>query len=399
MTLFPLRGLRAIEVGTYLAGPYCGMQLADLGADVIKVEPPGGGDPMRSSEPLLDGESSTFLRLNRNKRSVVLDLKSMEGGEAFKRLIGTADFLIENMRPGTMRHLGLDFIDVIQPLNARLIYVAVSGWGQSGPLAHLPGLDIMAQARSGLMSITGEPDRGPAKVGVPICDLVCGLYGTIGALAALNERTASGRGQLVDVNLLESGVSLSVWEAGKYFASGQVPVRLGTAHQSSAPYQAVRSSDGAFTLGATTPRNWSAACRVFGLEALENDELYREVNARFRNRSRLIADIEAVTVRRSTAHWIEALNQAGVPCAPIQTYDEVYADAHLQAREYFWDAPHPTLGAVRQLGSAIRFSDSAVRRERPGPRLGEDSEGILGELGYSEPEIKRLLHPGTARSK
>jgi crotonobetainyl-CoA:carnitine CoA-transferase CaiB-like acyl-CoA transferase len=390
---FPLEGLRALEIGTYLAGPYCGMQLADLGADVIKVEPPGGGDQMRFTEPLLDGESSTFLRLNRNKRSIVLDLKSPQGLEVFKRLIATADVVIENMRPGTMRDLGLDFAGVLQPLNPRLIYVAISGWGQTGPLAGLPGLDIMAQARSGLMSITGEPDRGPAKVGVPICDLVCGLYGTIAALAALNQRAQTGRGQLIDANLFESGVSLSVWEAGKYFATGEVPVRMGTAHQNSAPYQAVRSSDGAFTFGATTPRNWSAACQVFGLQDLEHDPQYRDSNARFKNRAQLIRSIEAVTQRETTAHWIEALNHAGVPCAPIQTYDQVYADPHLQARDYFWDAPHPVLGAVRQLGSPVRFSESAVRRATPAPRYGEHSRQILLELGYPPAQIEPLLAP------
>src|SRR5438105_7496118 len=266
----PLTGIRVVEVGIYMAGPFCAMQLADLGADVIKVENPDGGDIARDSAPFLDGESSPFIRLNRNKRSLAMNLKAPEGKEVFRELVRGADVVVENLRPGTMGDLELDYRR-LAALNPRLVYIAASGWGQTGPYSQLAGLDIMAQAMSGLISITGEPNGNPVKVGVPICDLVCALYGTIGALAALRVREQTGRGQFVDVSLFESGVSLAVWEAGRYFATGEIPKPLGSAHQTSAPYQAMRASDGFFTLGATSARNWEACCDVFGLSHLKTD--------------------------------------------------------------------------------------------------------------------------------
>jgi crotonobetainyl-CoA:carnitine CoA-transferase CaiB-like acyl-CoA transferase len=389
----PLAGVRVLEVGNYMAGPFCGMQLADLGADVIKVEPPVGGDMVRSTAPFLDGESSNFVRLNRNKRSVALDLKDPRGSDVFRRLVRTADVVVENLRPGAMARLGLDY-QRLSELNPRLVYVAASGWGQDGPLAQLAGLDIMAQARSGLMSITGEPDGGPVKVGVPICDLVCALYGALAAVAALAARERSGRGQLIDVSLFESGISLGVWEAGKYFATGEVPARLGSAHQNSAPYQAICAEDGWFTVGATSPPTWQGLCRALGLERLERDPRYADVNDRFRNRAEVIAEIEAVTRGMPVEYWIERLEREGVPCAPIQDFGQSFNDAHLMAREYFWDAPHPILGKVRQLGSPMRLSVSQVRRAQAGPLLGEDTRAVLREAGCSDAEIDALLTAG-----
>ncbi|TMC28938.1 MAG: CoA transferase [Chloroflexi bacterium] len=397
MTRPPLDGIRVLEVGSYIAGPFCGMQLADLGAEVIKIEPPDGGDQIRSVEPFIDGESSPFMRLNRNKRSLVLDLKSADGKEVFKELVRSADIVVENLRPGTMGDLALDYHDVLNALNPRLIYVAASGWGQDGPLAELPGLDIMAQSYSGLMSITGQPDGDPVKVGVPICDLVCALYGALAATAALRARGETGRGQYIDVSLLESGVSLSVWEAGKYFATGEIPRPLGSAHQNSAPYQAIRAADGWFTVGAHSPRNWAAFCDVMGLERLRRDERFADANRRRRNRDVLIPAIEEITITKPKDHWIAVLRAVGVPCAPIQDYGRVYTDPHLLARDFFWDAPHPTLPAVRQLGSPMRFSDSKVRRGRAGPRFGEDSAAVLAELGYSANEIERLMDQGIVK--
>ncbi|HVH62034.1 MAG TPA: CoA transferase [Candidatus Dormibacteraeota bacterium] len=364
----PLSGIRALEVGNFMAGPFCGMQLADLGADVIKIEPPVGGDVVRSTAPFVDGESSNFIRLNRNKRCVALDLKDSRGKAIFERLARTADVVVENLRPGAMARLGLDYAP-LKELNPRLIYIAASGWGQDGPLAQRSGLDIMAQARSGLMSITGEPDGDPVKVGVPICDLVCALYGALAAVSALRVRDQTGEGQLVDVSLFESAMSLAVWEAGRYFATGEIPVRHGSAHQASAPYQAVRAADGWVTIGAASPRNWQGLCRTLGLEGLENDALYADPTSRMKNRSQLIAEIESVTVTRPVAHWITRLEAEGVPCAPLQDFGQSFTDPHLLARGFFWDAPHPTLEEVRQLGSPMRFSVSMVRRDRAGPRL------------------------------
>jgi crotonobetainyl-CoA:carnitine CoA-transferase CaiB-like acyl-CoA transferase len=373
-----------------MAGPFCGMQLADLGAEVIKIEQPDGGDQVRLTGPFILGESSPFVRLNRNKRSLVLDLKSAAGKVIFMQLVETADVVVENLRPGTMKDLGLDYDGVLKAINPRLVYVAASGWGQDGPMSQLAGLDIMAQARSGLMSITGEPGGDPVKIGVPICDLVCALYGALAAVSALRVRDQTGEGQYIDVSLFESGVSFAVWEAGRYFATGEIPGPLGSAHQTNAPYQAVRASDGYFTIGATSKRIWEAFCGALGLRLLE-DERFADTNLRHRHRGELIPLIEAVTQSAPKAHWIEVLQEAGVPCAPIQDYEQVFHDPHLLARGYFWDAPHPKLGEVRQLGSPMWFSKSKTRREKAGPLFGEDTESILAELGYPAAEIARLI--------
>jgi formyl-CoA transferase len=388
-----LPGVRVLEVGNYIAGPFCAMQLADLGADVIKIESPSGGDIVRATAPFKNGESATFARINRNKRSLALDLKHDHAKSIFRRLAKTADVVVENLRPGAMAKLGLDYA-ALRDLNPGLIYIAASGWGQDGPLAQLPGLDIMVQARSGLMSITGEPEGDPVKVGVPICDLVCALYAALAVMAALAVRERTGRGQLVDVSLLESTMSLAVWEAGRYFTTGEVPARLGSAHQTSAPYQAIRASDGWLTVGATTPKNWQGFCRALGLEALEKDPRYADVNLRFQNRTGLIAEVERATVQRPVEEWIARLEREGVPCAPIHDFGQSFNDSQLLSRNFFWDAPHPTMGPVRQLGSPMRFSQTAARRGWAAPRLGEDSREILLELGFSDADIERFVAAG-----
>jgi formyl-CoA transferase len=386
----PLSGIRVLEVGNYMAAPFCGMQLADLGAEVIKVEPPEGGDQVRLSAPLIEGEGSAFMRLNRNKRSIALDLKTGQGKEIFRKLVSTADVVVENLRPGTMNDLGLEY-ESLRRLNPGLVYVAASGWGQDGPLRDQPGMDIMAQARSGLMSITGTPDGDPVKVGVPVCDLVCALYGALAAVTALYARRESGVGQYIDVSLLEAGVSFAIWEAGSFFATGAIPKPSGSAHQSAAPYQAFRAADGWLTIGATTKFNWTALCRALGLDSLLEDKRYVDSNLRHRNREALASAIESITLTKPTAHWLAALDDAGVPCAPIQNFGQVFSDPHLLARDYFWDAPHPTAGSVRQLGSPMRFSQTPVRRGKAGPLLGEDTAALLSELGYGAGEVDGLV--------
>ncbi|MHA6630076.1 CaiB/BaiF CoA transferase family protein [Pseudonocardia sichuanensis] len=391
----PLAGVTVLEVGAFMAAPFATMQLADLGATVLKIEVPGAGDPVRTTGPFLDGHSSPFARLNRNKRSVALDLKSEAGREALRRLAADADVLVENLRPGAMRKLGLDY-ESLRESAPRLVYASASGWGQDGPLAHLPGLDIMAQARGGLMSITGTPDGEPTKIGVPICDLVCALYVALAVTAALRERDRTGHGQHVDVSLLEAGVSFAVWEAGKYFATGEVGRPLGSAHQTSAPYQAVRTSDGHVTLGAVTPKTWSGLCDVLGLGALRGDERYADASRRHAHREALIAEIEDVTRNWTSADLVRALDDAGVPCAPIADYGQVFTDEHLNRREYFWDAEHPVLGAVRQLGSPMRFSRTPAVRAAAGPLLGEGTADALRAVGYSDGEIRALAAQGAA---
>lgn len=375
----PLTGVTVLEVGAFMAAPYATMQLADLGARVLKVENPDGGDPVRSTGPFIDGHSSPFVRLNRNKESVALDLKTPADVATFQKLVRSADVLVENLRPGAMQRLGLDY-PALREVNPRLIYASASGWGQDGPLAHLPGLDIMAQARSGLMSITGFPDREPAKVGVPMCDLVCGLYLALAVTSALRERDRSGEGQHIDVSLFESGVSFAVWEAGQYFGDSSVPRRHGSAHQNNAPYQAVRTSDGYVTFGATTPKTWTAFCHTLALDELLGDPRYEGAYSRRQHREELIETIEAVTVTRTTATLVADLERAGVPCAPIADYAQVFTDETLRERDFYWDAPHPTLGPVRQLGSPMRFSRTPVRRGSAGPPLGDATEAVLAEL-------------------
>ena len=389
----PLTGIRVIEVANYMAGPFCAMQLADLGADVIKVENPDGGDTARDSAPFLDGESSPFIRLNRNKRSLAMNLKAPAGKELFRQLVEGADVVVENLRPGTMGDLELDY-PRLAALNPRLVYVAASGWGQTGPYSQLAGLDIMAQAMSGLMSITGEPNGNPVKVGVPICDLVCALYGTIGALSALRVREETGRGQFIDVSLFESGVSLEVWEAGRYFATGEIPAPLGSAHQTAAPYQAIRAADGFFTVGATTPRNWRSFCDVLDHPEWASEERFKDNPSRHARRDLLIPIIEQVTSREPRAHWVALLQKAGVPCAEIQTYDQVFNDPQLQARDFFWKGRHSKLGDIEQIGSPIHFSETPVRRHQAGPGLGEHTSEVLLALGRTDAEIAELKANG-----
>ncbi|GAC1571500.1 MAG: CaiB/BaiF CoA-transferase family protein [Candidatus Elarobacter sp.] len=376
-----------------MAVPFCGMQLADLGAEVIKVENPSGGDLTRATGPFLEGESSNFVRLNRNKRSVALDLKADEGKALFRRLAANADVVIENLRPGTMNALGLGY-DALAAESPRLIYLAATGFGNDGPYANFAGLDIIAQAMSGLMSITGEQDAPPVKVGVPIADLTAALYGTIAVLAALRARDRDGRGQFIDISLLESAVSFAVWEAGRYFATGAVPKPSGSAHQAIAPYQAVRSADGWFTFGANTQAHWTRCCAILGLEPLANDPRFATNEARLANRDELIAAIERATNAHPSGYWTERFNAAGIPSGPIQTFDQVFHDPHLAERAFFVDAPHRTLGPVRQIGSPMRFSRTPVQVASAGPVLGADSADVLRAIGVDEVELRRLVAGG-----
>ena len=385
----PLAGIRVVEIGNYMAGPYCGMQLADLGADVVKVEHPTAGDLARLLEPLASGESGNFARLNRDKRSLAIDLKREEGRAIFRRLAGRADVIVENLRPGTMDDLGLPPASLLEA-NPRLVYVAVTGWGLDGPYADRPALDIIVQGQSGLMSITGEEGGAPVKVGVSIADLTAALYATIATLAALRARERDGLGQLVDISMFESAVSLAVWEAGVYFGSGEVPRAAGSAHKLVAPYQAVAASDRHFIVGATTPPNWTAFCRVVGLGSLETDAQFADANTRRRNREALVLAIEKVTRTKPAEHWLALLRRAGVPCGEIADYRDVFNDEHLLARKFFVDLEHPVLGTLRGLGSPMRLGRTPVRHRRAGPRLGEHSADVLRELGWSDADVDDL---------
>ena len=393
----PLAGVRVLEVGNYMAGPFCGMQLADLGADVVKIEDPRGGDLSRRLDPIVSGESGNFVRINRGKRSAALDLKTDAGRALFRRLAAAADVIVENLRPGTMRDLGLDPRELLDA-NPRLVYAAVTGWGLDGPYADRPALDIIVQAMSGLMSVTGEEGGAPVKVGVSISDLAAALYATIAVLAALAVRGRDGRGQLVDVSMFESSVSLAVWESGTYFTTGEVPRAAGSAHKLVGPYQAVRAADRHFVLGATTPHTWTAFCAALDLGHLERDPRFADGTLRRRNSGTLIPLIEEVTATRPAGHWLAALRAAGVPCGEISDYDAVFEDAHLRERGFFVDLPHPTLGTVRALGTPLRLASSPPRIERAGPLLGEHTRAVLAEAGCAAEEIDALFASGAASS-
>jgi formyl-CoA transferase len=276
--------------------------------------------------------------------------------------------------------------------------VAVTGWGLEGPYADRPALDIIVQGQSGLMSITGEEGGAPVKVGVSIADLTAALYATVATLAALRTRDRDGAGQLVDVSMFESAVSLAVWEAGVHFTTGEIPRAAGSAHKLVAPYQAVAASNGHFIVGATTPGNWERFCRALGLESLERDPRYADASARRRNRADLIAAIELVTRSKTAAHWLGVLRAAGVPCGEIADYGDVFNDPHLGARQFFVDLPHPVLGTLRGLGSPLRLERTPVRHRRAGPLLGEHSADVLRELGCTDAEVARLEHDGVISS-
>jgi crotonobetainyl-CoA:carnitine CoA-transferase CaiB-like acyl-CoA transferase len=385
----PLAGLRVLDFTRVWAGPLATRILADLGAEVIKVENPQGGDMSRQAGPFIAGEGAGFLAINRNKKSLTLNLKSPKGKEIFSALVRTADVLIENFRPGTMRDLGLDY-ETLAAINPRLIYSSASGFGQTGPYAMYPAQDLIAQGLSGLMSITGEPGRPPVKVGVPIADLTTALFGAYAILAALYVRDRTGRGQHIDVNLLESALALEVWETSTYFATGEIPEPLGSAHRTAAPYQAVRTADGYINIAATSPRNWSAFCQALGLEHLEHDERYATVSERRKRYQELAAIIEEITVTRPSDYWLDRLMSLGVPCGRINNIEQIVNDPHIRARGFVVELAHPTIGKVRATGSPVRLSATPTQVERAGPLLGEHTAELLAELGYSEADLREL---------
>lgn len=385
----PLDGIRVLELANYMAGPYCGLLLADMGAEVIKVENPQGGDFSRAAAPFIAGEGAGFMAINRNKKSLALNLKNERGRAIFLDLVRRADVIVENYRPGTMDELGLSYA-TLSALNPRLIYSAATGFGQTGPYRQRAALDLIVQGMSGLMSITGEPGRPPVKVGVPIADLSAALHSAYAILAALFARERTGRGQFIDVSLLESAMALELWETSGYFATGIVPEPLGSAHRVSAPYQAVRTADGYITIGATSPANWKAFCSALGLEQLEKDERFANVAARRAHYQELAALIEEVTITQPSAHWYRLLEQVGVPCGVLYRIDQVVNDEHVQARRVIVELPHSKAGSIKVVGSPVRLSETPVKLARAGPLLGEHTREVLRQLGTSEAAMDAL---------
>jgi formyl-CoA transferase len=390
-----LDGIVVLDTTQVMAGPYCGMLLADMGARVIKVEPPAG-DSSRQMAGSRGDDSAAFNAVNRGKLGIVVDLSKPTGVEVYKRLSRTADILIENYRPGVMGKLGLDYA-TLSADNPRLIYASISGYGQTGPDAHKGGFDLIAQGVSGLMSVTGEPGRPPVKIGVPITDLAAGLFALVGILAALHSRSTTGKGQHVDTSLVDAGMALSLWEAAVYFGGKGVPGPIGSAHRLSAPYQAFKCSDGYITIGGANDRNFVKIVTVFGHPELVNDPKFSSNDARIENREELAAKIEAKTVTDTRAAWLERLERAGIPCGPILNYAESLATPQAVARDMVVDIDHPTLGALKTVGTPIKMSATPLNPRRRAPLLGEHTDEVLHDLGYSENEIDQLRMLGAAR--
>ncbi|MGH7555361.1 MAG: CaiB/BaiF CoA transferase family protein [Longimicrobiales bacterium] len=379
-----LDGVRVLDLTQVMAGPFCTMILADLGADVVKIEPPGTGDLTRrmggAHMKMKGPDNAPFFALNRNKRSVVFDLKDDVDRDHFYPLVRSADIVIENFRPGVTKKLGIDY-GTLAKIKPDLIYASISGFGQTGPYADRPGFDLIAQAMSGVMSVTGEPGGNPVKCGIPISDLGAGLYCAVAILAAFIHRSRTGQGQYVETSLLDAAVALSVWETSELWATGDTPRPFGSAHRLNAPYQAFKTSDGHLVLAAITERQWRQLCDVIGRPNLADDERFATNPARMANLAALTQELEEALSGESTADWVEKLLAADVPAAPIHDYRQVFDDPHTRARQMVLELDHPVEGPVRTLGFPYKLSETPARPRRPPPRLGEHTEEVLREMG------------------
>ncbi|MHB8782215.1 MAG: CaiB/BaiF CoA transferase family protein [Desulfobacteria bacterium] len=390
----PLEGVRILDLSRVLAGPFCTMILGDLGAEVIKVERPAGGDDTREwGPPFASGESAYYLCVNRNKKSVALDLKSPKGIAAVRALASRSDVVIENFRVGVADKLGLGY-DALAEGNPGLVYCSVTGYGQTGPYRDLPGYDFIAQAMSGLMSVTGEPGGEPMKLGVATVDLTTGMYAAVAILAALRRRDSTGVGQRIDLALMDSALSWLANVGENHLVSGEVPGRFGNAHATIVPYQVFRSKDGYLAVGIGNDRQYRKFCEIAGAPELSSDERFSTNPERVRNREALIPLLERVFATRPTAEWIERLWSEGIPAGPINTVDRALEDPNTLAREMVVDMPHPKAGSVRLIGSPMKFSATPVEYRRPPPLLGEHTEEVLRDvLGMPAEAIRELAGP------
>jgi formyl-CoA transferase len=388
-----LEGLRVIDFTQAMAAPFCTMNLADLGAEVIKLEPPDGEPTRREGALRRNGHGAQFVAINRNKKSFTADLKRPEGVAIVHRLVRTADVFVQNYRPRVAERLGVGY-PALSAVNPRLVYCSVSGFGSTGPYGTRGGYDLIAQGMSGVISVTGEEDGALAKSGVPLSDLAAGLFGAYGVLAALEERERTGLGQHVDTSLLEAAMALTVWESTEYWATGRVPGPLGSAHRLSAPYQALRARDGYFTVGATHDKFFEGLCRVVERPDLLADPRFADKSGRLARRVELAAELEKTTAGEDRAHWLARLEQEGIPSGPINSYPEALADPHTLTRRMVVDLVHPEAGPVKALGVPIKLSDTPGAVERPAPLLGEHSAALLTELGYTAAEQQALKANG-----
>ncbi|MEM8985196.1 MAG: CoA transferase [Pseudomonadota bacterium] len=393
-TFGPLAGLRVIELAHVMAGPTCGRMLADMGADVVKLERLEGEDCRRMAPPWQGDEAAGFLMLNRNKRGIAVNLKTDGGKQVLLDLCKDADVLIENFRKGTMEKLGAGY-DALTAANPGLIYCEISGFGRTGPYADRGGFDVVAQAMGGVLSVTGEgPGRPPVKAGVPVGDISAGLYGVIGILAALEHRRKTGRGQKVDTSLFEACASYMAWPAAMYFADGEISKPMGTAHPLDAPYQAFEASDGWVMVGAANQANWLRLVKAIGAPHLADDPRFVDNPARVENLDVLIETLSDIFIVKPKAHWMAVLDAAGVPTGPINSVKEMLEDPQIEARGMVTEVEHQTLGRVKTLGCPIRFSETPAEVKTGAPVLGQHTCEVLHSLGYDQQKIDELVADG-----
>jgi crotonobetainyl-CoA:carnitine CoA-transferase CaiB-like acyl-CoA transferase len=386
----PLAGVRVLDLSQIMAGPYCTMALADLGADVVKVEKPDGGDDSRQMGPFINGESTCFAQINRNKRGIAIDLKNPEGRAVVRELAKWADVAVENFRVGVTKKLGVDFA-TLSAVNPRLVYCSISGYGQTGPDAHKGGFDLVAQGMTGMMSMTGEPGGRPLKCGVAIYDVGAGLTAAYSILAAYIHALRTGEGQHLDISLVESGLPWFAWEAASYFANGEVPAATGSRHRYDAPYQAFKTADGYIVLGGANQRTWESLCtKVLKRPDLIVDERFVTNSERISNVDILEAILEDIFVRESTSCWVDRCSDAQVPCGPVNNFHQAMQDPHIRARGMIQDVEHLTIGKMNVIGVPPKFSRTPGRVRKAAPAFGEDTDDFLKSVGFSEDRIQSL---------
>jgi crotonobetainyl-CoA:carnitine CoA-transferase CaiB-like acyl-CoA transferase len=388
-----LDGLHMLDLTENLAGPFCSMLLADMGVDAIKVERPGEGDNQRGHGPMVNGAGLPFTMVNRNKRSITVNLKHPRGREIILRLVERCDVFLENYRPGTMDGLGIGYDDV-RKVNPRIIYASISGFGQTGPYRERGGFDLIAQGMSGLMSVTGEPGRPPVKAGYPVTDLGAGMFCVYGILTALMARERTGEGQRVDTSLFETGLAWSVWQAAKYLGTGEAPGPMGSAHPLSAPYQAFRTRDGYVIVGAGSQSLFRRLCEALDLAQLADDPRFATQPDRMHRTAELAEVLEDRFVTADTEHWLEALTASGIPCGPINSVAEALADPQAVARGMVVESEHPVAGRIIGVGNPVKLSGTPWRFRNPAPLLGQHTDQILCALGYAARDIAELRAAG-----
>lgn len=393
----PLRGAKILDASQIMAGPYCTMVLADLGAEVTKIEKVKGGDDSRQMGPYINGESTCFFQINRNKKSIALDLKTAEGKEIFYELVKEADIVVENYRPGVTKSLGIDY-ETVKQLNDGIIYCSISGYGQTGPYSHKGGFDLVAQGMTGLMSMTGEPGGRPLKSGVAVYDIGAGITATYAILAAYIHKLQTGKGQMIDISLAECGLPWFTWEAGAYFANKTIPQPTGWRHRVSAPYQAIKAQDSYMMVGCANQRTWEKfATQVLKKPEWLIDERYLTNTLRHVHVEELEAEIEQITMQQPAKYWIAKCEEAGVPAGPINDFGEAVNNEHYLAREMIQEIEHPVIGKMKVIGSPTKFSETKVEIKAPAPLLGQHSEEVLKKIGFSSEKIQLLLDKGVVK--